>query len=1063
MQRAWRTALGLLLLYAAPLAAFWNGLVKTKPQVAVLLSIAWLAITAVGWLFWRVTAESINKRLTSWSSGFDRVVDQHMSRYANRYREWVMDSRRFLDAKGLATVGTFSPELDEVFVDVGLTSRAPQQVPSDLLGSVAGSDTGRQSIWHFLDQPKPKVLAVIGAPGSGKTTLLSHVARRTARTARESRRPIPVLLQLRDHAGVIAQESDITLPELIRRAAPKLPVAEPAGWWESRLSKGKCIVLLDGLDEVAGETHRRDVVAWVNAQIAVYPGNDFVVTSRPHGYRDAFVESATNLQVLAFTPEQVRQFLHGWYLAVERRATGSTGNDVQMLAAKNADDLLDRLAATPALYDLTINPLLLTMIANVHRFRQALPNSRADLYGEVCQVMLWRRQEAKRLDLNLQGIGKERILAGLAFEMMRTGTRDIGRRQLLDGIRPRLTRVSETVTAEEFLTDVGSNGLLVERERGQYAFAHLTFQEYLAAVYIREHGLERVLIDAVDDPWWHEVTLLYLASADADNIVRAALRSGTPTAVALAFECAEIGAELAPELRGELTGVLEKAFEQGSDPESRRLIAGVLAARHFRRLVPTDTGTRICPQPVTNDLYWLFRRDTGTPAPDGAGSPTQRGSARGMWSGDAIAFVAWINALTSAAGNSAQGNAAVLCRLPTRAELDTLANTPGAAGEVLRSSTDYAWCERGDGTKGLATWSPSSNHHVDRVRGPALVRIASTDFRRSILFETLLGRTIQQATSRLAEASTNVLKDAENSAPGRSRLGAQETWAVDDLERSLKEAHSWALTLDQTLRASSAIEQRSANTIAKMLGRSTIAGAVVEMDRIAKIEGSSASITYIRRRMRQAIPHATKIHQIVVHAVSLSDRLPRADPAENQSLLDRSLELDSLFRLPPGPRYSPDTKSPIRVESLERALAAALEPAETGDELPPLGRFLAALVRIAVPPADDEAVVDLGGLALRLPDVWARANKLFRDYPWAYQVLNRLIARATPILNRQVPITADDVVAIRMPALILAAEANLAHSTALGDDLCRLAVAAGVMRRRNHRDRNLETLILATA
>jgi len=35
------------------------------------------------------------------------------------------------------------------------------------------------------------------------------------------------------------------------------------------------------LDDVANADQRRDIVAWVNQQIAIYPRNDFVVTSRP--------------------------------------------------------------------------------------------------------------------------------------------------------------------------------------------------------------------------------------------------------------------------------------------------------------------------------------------------------------------------------------------------------------------------------------------------------------------------------------------------------------------------------------------------------------------------------------------------------------------------------------------------------------------------------------------------------------------------------------------------------------------------------------------------------------
>ena len=154
--------------------------------------------------------------------------------------------------------------------------------------------------------------------------------------------------------------------------------------------------------------------------------------------------------------------------------------------------------------------------------------------------------------------------------MMQQRVRDLSRADLLAEIRPALRRMSRDLTAEDFLTDIGSNGLLIERESDLYSFAHQTFQEYLAASYIRDKGLSSVLADAVGDVWWRETTLLYAARSDADPIVRACLASTNPTAFSLAFDCAEQSGELAPELRHGLDELLDSAFAPNTDPERRR-------------------------------------------------------------------------------------------------------------------------------------------------------------------------------------------------------------------------------------------------------------------------------------------------------------------------------------------------------------------------------------------------------------------------------------------------------------------------------------------------------------
>jgi predicted NACHT family NTPase len=544
------------------------------------------------------------------------ALRRSISQFDRDYRALVLASLRFIDQKGLATVGPFTPELDDVYVDVSLAPRPPHLVNEGLLPDLPADVTERRALSEFLGQTDPVVLAVIGAPGSGKTTLLRHTARQVCQRRLGQKRHLPILLYLRDHVTAVVADPNVTLTALLRGMLGELRPAEPDGWLEQRLRDGECVVLLDGLDEVARPEDRRKVASWAERQIRQYPGNDYVITSRPQGYRAAKIDGADVLQVRGFTTEQASRFVRSWYLAVERHSTGAVDEDITIRARREADDLLQRLDRAPSLYDLTVNPLLLTMIANVHRYRGALPGSRADLYAEILQVMLVRRQEAKDLPVELVGDKKEALLRGLAYAMMDRRLSDLPHDDVLAEIRPVLRRLPRQVTAEGFLADVRSNGLFVERETRLYCFAHHTFQEYLAAAYVRDKGLANVLASAVDDPWWRETTLLYAARADADPIVAACLNSGTITALALAFDCADQGSAFAEDLRERLENLLTEVSDPATSQERRRLITGVLLTRHLQQQIRTSTGTRICTRPITASLYQLFRDDTHTPAPD---------------------------------------------------------------------------------------------------------------------------------------------------------------------------------------------------------------------------------------------------------------------------------------------------------------------------------------------------------------------------------------------------------------------------------------------------------------
>ncbi len=655
--------------------------------------------------------------------------------YGHRYRRHVLDALRYPDLQDLATSGDHVPELDDVYVDLALISPA------------GGDGDDRATLGALLDGDPPAVVTLVGQPGSGKTTLLAHAARRSARAPLFSRRGtkrVPVVLALREHAPAIAGDPAVPLTTLARVAAAGAGGREPAGWWERQLNRGRCLVLLDGLDEVARAEDRSAVAAWVERQAAAYPGNHFVLTSRPGGLDAAAAAGARVIRPL--TAEQVRLFTERWSLAAEQHATGARGGSArratQARARESAARLLTLLRDHPALRELAGNPLLLTMIATAYRYRGALPGSRADLYGEISRVLLSRRaQPGDRPEL-LAWPAKQALLAALAFQMMREHVTELPGGRVLEILGPQLARFPAAVTGETFLDDIARAGLVTEAAPGRYAFTHLTFQEYLAARHVSATPeLVKDLAGSVDDPWWHEAIRLYAATADASPVIRACLDSGTIPSLTLAFDCDEASTEIDPELRRQLAAERQRAFAPGCPPEHRRLIAGVLAARLTRQTVATAGGTRICVRPVPADLYWLFLADTGAPAPDRPCDPSlpadgAAAPAAGLWGPEAHAFTGWLNSVTAAA-------AGIEVRLPRAAELDEPA-VAEAVTSRLPALVTGAWTG-----PNLSLWLRGGQAHPHELPGTAVIEAVAADARGTTLLTQVLTAAVLDVTLRI--------------------------------------------------------------------------------------------------------------------------------------------------------------------------------------------------------------------------------------------------------------------------------------------------------------------------
>ncbi|MBK8905407.1 MAG: NACHT domain-containing protein [Anaerolineaceae bacterium] len=518
---------------------------------------------------------------------------------------------RNFDVKGIAAPGEATLNLAHVFVDVGLAPTRQTVSANPIPALRKNGSEERHSIWRFLlrQEEYPPNLVVLGAPGTGKTTLLKHITLTLTAPTQDAPRlhKTPIFLYSRDIAQHVGQNPDYSLLQAIRALFQSRQVSVPLNWLGHDLGNGRCLIMLDGLDEVADPAQRQQVVTWVQRQMQQHPTNQFVVTSRPFGYASNPLPDSLLLEVKPFTLEQVRQFVTSWYAANEVKTQGRDDEGVRRDAAGRATDLLRRLRQTPALLDMGVNPLLLTMIATIHRYRNTLPDQRVALYHEICDVFLGKRHEARGITYELSPSQKKRVLQCLAYEMMRRNLRHITRADAADIIDPALRRVYPQTSSEQFLQSITeTSGLLIEHTAGVYSFAHQTFQEYLTAVHLKDQRLEKVLLDRVDDPWWHETIRLYAAQTNATNIIRACVMRETASipALTLAVECIEEALEVEDDFR-KIPAELVQSIEN-DNPEIRRIGAEVLLQLRLRRLVRLDESTYADRSLVTQAEYQLF-------------------------------------------------------------------------------------------------------------------------------------------------------------------------------------------------------------------------------------------------------------------------------------------------------------------------------------------------------------------------------------------------------------------------------------------------------------------------
>ena len=313
---------------------------------------------------------------------------------------------------------------------------------------------------------------------------------------------------------------------------------------ELLLQHGRCIILLDGLDEVPG-AQGTEVVSHIRKFSETYYKNQIVVSCRINA-QDYSLDNFTYVEIADFSPDQVKAFVKNYFMAaipgLERKKllqvkellakiiTVSSDADILNLLDQEFDNISQQLANQKhfknksdygliksvitaieksniflnnlenpdnhAIKDLVVTPILLSLACSVFLKKGKFYSQPSKLYREGLGLLLsrWDRTKGVERDTsygNLSIIQKTDLLSFIAahkFEKSQYILFDedelkeyINRYFDSIGVGEKFTELYNDISSETLKSIEAQHGLLIERASGIYSFSHLTFQEYFVA------------------------------------------------------------------------------------------------------------------------------------------------------------------------------------------------------------------------------------------------------------------------------------------------------------------------------------------------------------------------------------------------------------------------------------------------------------------------------------------------------------------------------------------------------------------------------------------------------
>lgn len=377
---------------------------------------------------------------------------------------------------------------------------------------------------------RPYNYVILGNPGAGKSLLLKSIqlyicGDNNIKIKNESiKSRVPFRIELKNYLSYKKQYAGNILKYISHSLECEYSIINIL---DSNLNKVfqtyESLVLFDGLDEIFDLNDKIEVKQDIENFHKLYKKVRSIVTSRFIGYNDAKLDekSFCELSMLSFNSNQIKDYVHKWYLLEENDKTQRE---------REISDFISKMSNVDN--ELLGNPLLLSLIVILYRNNLKIPESKLEIYQSCTHTLVDKWDSIKNLNIDLDKEilqKKEPIFSDLAYWQY----------EKLSSKEPNVTfylakkLVSESLVKKSLADDDNCESLAeafldYAQKRSIYFdnnFTHKTFLEYYTAYWLysniekKHKTIERnkIISKYISNPFWTVVLELFLNLIDKDQ------------------------------------------------------------------------------------------------------------------------------------------------------------------------------------------------------------------------------------------------------------------------------------------------------------------------------------------------------------------------------------------------------------------------------------------------------------------------------------------------------------------------------------------------------------------